>query len=165
MMSQEYRKCSAKSRLFIKAETRKPLWRGFPGMCKPVDIIPTRCRYLWLKQIRLVNVVPAILIILIAHIVLAVRWMLIKILSAMINHHRRVNTVVSGGCHPNSSIIILCAKSTEKSRCCRSFFAPIIPQHYIELSLDCCHPVCTYTAINQIRWWSFLPLLYREVSQ
>ena len=48
--------------------------------------------------------IPAVLIILITHIVLAVRWMLIKILSVVINHHGRVNTVVSGGCHPNNII-------------------------------------------------------------
>jgi len=42
---------------------------------------------------------------LIAHIVLAVRWMLIKILSAVINHHGRVKTVVSGGYHLNNNII------------------------------------------------------------
>ena len=48
---------------------------------------------------------PGILIILITHIIVAVRWMLIKILSAVINHHGRVNTVVAGGCHPNNNII------------------------------------------------------------
>ena len=67
--------------------------------------IPTRCRDLNLKQFCLEDIAPATLIILITHIVLAVRWMLIKILSAVINHHGRVNTVVSGGCHPNNNII------------------------------------------------------------
>ena len=69
------------------------------------EIIPTRCRDLHLKQFCLEDIAPAILIILIAHIVLAVRWMLIKILSAVINHHGTVITVVSGGCHPNNDII------------------------------------------------------------
>ena len=49
--------------------------------------------------------VPCRLIILIAHIIIAIRWMLIKILSAVINHHGRVITVVSDGCHPNDNII------------------------------------------------------------
>ena len=70
-----------------------------------IVIIPTRCRDLNLKQFCLEDIAPATLIILITHIVLAVRWMLIKILSAVINHHGRVNTVVSGGCHPNNNII------------------------------------------------------------
>jgi len=48
--------------------------------------------------------IPAILIVLITHIILAIRWMLIKILSAVINHHGRVNTVVSGGCHLHNVI-------------------------------------------------------------
>lgn len=66
---------------------------------------PTRCRDLHLKQFCLEDIAPAVLIILIAHIIIAVRWMLIKILSAVINHHGRVNTVVPGGCHPNNDII------------------------------------------------------------
>ena len=93
-------------------------FQGFPGTCKPVVIIPTRCRDLHLKQFCLEDIAPAILIILITHIVLAVRWMLIKILSAVINHHGTVKTVVSGGCHPNNNII---RKSAEKSRCCTDF--------------------------------------------
>ena len=40
-------------------------------------IIPTRCRDLNLKQFCLENIVPAILIILIAHIIIAIRWMLL----------------------------------------------------------------------------------------
>lgn len=38
---------------------------------------PTRCRDLRLKQFCLEDIAPAILIILIAHIIIAVRWMLI----------------------------------------------------------------------------------------
>ena len=53
-------------------------------------IIPTRCSYLRLKRICLVNMIPAILIILTIHIIIAIRWTLIKILSAVINHHGRV---------------------------------------------------------------------------
>jgi len=47
--------------------------------------IPTRCRDLYLKQFCLEDVAPATLIILIAHIIVAIRWMLIKILSVVIN--------------------------------------------------------------------------------
>jgi len=78
--------------------------RGY-AVFAPQFVIPTRCRYLHLKQFCLEDIAPAILIILITHIVLAVRWMLIKILSAVINHHGTVITVVSGGCHPNNDII------------------------------------------------------------
>ena len=80
-------------------------------------MIPARCRDLHLKQFCLEDIAPAVLIILIAHIVLAVRWMLIKSLSAAINHYGTVNTVVSGGCH----LIILFAKLIEKSRYCGDF--------------------------------------------
>ena len=79
--------------------------KGFSGTSKPFGIIPTRCRNLHLKQFCLEDIAPAILIILITHIIVAVRWMLIKILSAVINHHGTVITVVSGGCHPNNNII------------------------------------------------------------
>lgn len=72
----------------------------------PVIFIPTRCKDLHLKQFCLEDVAPAVLIILITHIVLAVRWMLIKILSAVINHHGTVITVVSGGCHFLFQLII-----------------------------------------------------------
>ena len=68
---------------------------GFPGTCKPIDIIPTRCRDLPLKQFCLEDIVPAVLIILITHIVLAVQWMLIKILSRVIN---KVSWGVQGIC-------------------------------------------------------------------
>ena len=80
-------------------------YQGLAGLFGSIQIIPTRCRDLRLKQFCLEDVVPAVLIILIAHIVLAVRWMLIKILSVVINHHGTVIRVVSGGCYPNSTII------------------------------------------------------------
>lgn len=57
---------------------------GFSGV---VVFIPTRCRDLNLKQFCLEDIASATLIILITHIVVAVRWMFIKILSAVINHH------------------------------------------------------------------------------
>ena len=86
-------------------------------------IIPTRCRDLHLKQFYLEYIVPAVLIILITHIILAVRWMLIKILSDVINHHGRGNTVVSGGCHPNNNII---RKIDQKSKMGLSHFVTLI---------------------------------------
>ena len=62
--------------------------------------IPTRCSYLRLKRICLVNMISAILIILTIHIIIAIRWMLIKILSAVINDWERNKVIVSGGCCP-----------------------------------------------------------------
>ena len=60
-------------------------------------IIPTRCRDLHLKQFCLKDIAPAILIILITHIIIAVRWMLIKILSAEINHQVEYTVIVVVG--------------------------------------------------------------------
>ena len=60
-------------------------------------IIPTRCRDLHLKQFCLEDIAPAILIVLIAHIIIAVRWMLIKILSAVINHQVEYTVIVVVG--------------------------------------------------------------------
>ncbi len=52
------------------------------------EIIPTRCRNSNLRQFYLDNIVPDILIILISHIIIAIQWVLIKILSTVINHNR-----------------------------------------------------------------------------
>ena len=89
---------AAKTAIFPALE---PVFSGF----RHILFIPTRCRDLHLKQFCLEDIAPAILIILIAHIIIAVLWMLIKILSAVINHHGTVITVVSGGCYPNNNII------------------------------------------------------------
>ena len=70
-----------------------------------VSIIPTRCRHRWLKQIRLVNMIPAILIILTIHIIIAIRWMFIKILSVVINHHEAYKIIVPGGYYLVANII------------------------------------------------------------
>ena len=86
-------------------------------------IIPTRCRCLQLKQFCLEDIVPAVLIILIAYIILAVRWMLIIILSVVINNHGRGITVVSGGCHPNNNVI---RKIDPKSKMGLSHFVTLI---------------------------------------
>ena len=74
----------------------------FPGLDpgktekREISITPTRCRDLRLKQFCLEDIAPAILIILIAHIIIAVRWMLIKILSAVINSIRRESNTSLG---------------------------------------------------------------------
>ena len=69
------------------------------------EIIPTRCRDLHLKQFCLEDIVPAVLIILIAHIIIAVLWMLIKILSAVINGQRAHKVIVPGGCYLDVNIL------------------------------------------------------------
>lgn len=60
--------------------------------------IPTRCSYLRLKQICLANMIPAILIILTIHIIIAIRWMFIKILSVVINNWEQIKVIVLGFC-------------------------------------------------------------------
>ena len=72
---------------------------------KNIRIIPTRCRDLHLKQFCLEDIVPAVLTILITHIIIAVRWMLIKILSAVINSQRSHKVIVPGGCYLDINII------------------------------------------------------------
>ena len=64
---------------------------------KILTFIPTRCRDLHLKQFCLEDIAPAILIVLITHILIAVRWMLIKILSAVINHQVEYTVIVVVG--------------------------------------------------------------------
>ena len=49
--------------------------------------------------------IPAILIILIVHIIIAIRWMLIKILSAVINDWEQIEVIVPGGCYLDINII------------------------------------------------------------
>ena len=66
--------------------------------CDQYVIIPTRCNYLCLKQICLVNMIPAILIILTIHIIIAIRRMFIKILSVVINDWELIKVIVPGGC-------------------------------------------------------------------
>lgn len=70
---------------------------GFAGPHIHFLLIPTRCRNFNLKQFCLYNIVPDILIILISHIIIAIRWVLIKILSAVINHIREYVAVVLSG--------------------------------------------------------------------
>ena len=49
--------------------------------------------------------ISAILIILTIHIIVAVRWMLIKILSAVINDWEQIEVIVPGGCYLDINII------------------------------------------------------------
>jgi len=57
------------------------------------------------KKKLIVNIMPAVLIILTIHIIIAIRWMLIKILSAVINDWERIKVIVSGGCCLDINII------------------------------------------------------------
>ena len=57
------------------------------------------------KKKLIVNIMPAVLIILTIHIIIAIRWMLIKILSAVINDWGRIKVIVSGGCCLDINII------------------------------------------------------------
>jgi len=49
--------------------------------------------------------IPAVLIILTIHIIIAIRWMLIKILSVVINHHEEYKIIVPGGYYLVANII------------------------------------------------------------
>ena len=49
--------------------------------------------------------IPAILIILTIHIIIAIRWMLIKILSVVINGREWFKVIVPGGCYLDINII------------------------------------------------------------
>ena len=68
--------------------------------------------------------IPAILIILTIHIIIAVRRMLIKILSAVINDWEQIKVIVPGGCYLD---IIIIRKIDQKSRCCGTFDVRILP--------------------------------------
>lgn len=57
------------------------------------------------KKKLIVNIMPAVLIILTIHIIIAIRWMLIKILSAVINDWERIKVIVPGGCCLDINII------------------------------------------------------------
>lgn len=70
-----------------------------------IPLTPTRCRDLRLKQFCLEDIAPAVLIILITHIIIAVRWMLIKILSVVINGQQSHKVIVPDGCYLIANII------------------------------------------------------------
>ena len=85
-----------------KEMPEKPLFSRLSGI---TYFIPTRCGDLHLKQFCLEDIAPAVLIILITHIIIAVLWMLIKILSVVINGQRSHKVIVPGGCYLNINII------------------------------------------------------------
>ena len=62
--------------------------------------------------------IPAILIILTIHIIIAIRWMLIKILSAVINHRKEFAFVAAGSLaalyHKRTCFSIQCCIMVEK---------------------------------------------------
>ena len=62
--------------------------------------------------------IPAILLVLIVHIIIAIRWMLIKVLSAVINDWEQIEVIVPGGCYLD---IIIIRKNEQKSRRCGTF--------------------------------------------
>ena len=77
----------------------------FSGLKSLFQIIPTRCRDLHLKQFCLEDITPTTPIILIAHIIIAVRWILIKILSVVINGQKSHKVIVPSGCYLAIDII------------------------------------------------------------
>ena len=92
------RDCPFKVLVFSWVEDKRLCLKEDKEVCLVTSfVIPTRCRCLHLKQICLEDVAPAVLIILITHIVIAVRWMLIKILSVVINGQRSHKVIVPDG--------------------------------------------------------------------
>lgn len=86
-----------------------------------------RCRDLYLKHFCLEDIVPAILIILIAHIIVAIRWMLIKILSAVINQQGEYKVIVPGGCYLDINII--CKPDVKSKMLFNIFLLPACSAH------------------------------------
>ena len=80
-------------------------YQGFAGLVVQFELIPDRCRDLHLKQFCLEDIAPTVLTILITHIIIAVLWMLIKILSVVINGQRSHKVIVPGGCYLDVNII------------------------------------------------------------
>ena len=60
----------------------------------------------------------------IIHNIIVVQWLLIKILSAVINDWEQINVIVPGGCYLD---IIIIRKIDQKSRCCGTFDVRILP--------------------------------------
>ena len=83
-----------------------------------IRLIPTRCRDLHLKQFCLEDIAPAILIILIAHIILTVRWMLIKILSVVINRRGEYKIPV---CSVQSTSLCVFLNIDQRNNCYHQF--------------------------------------------
>ena len=89
--------------------------------------------------------IPAILIILIVHIIIAIRWMLIKILSAVINSQRSHKVTVLGSCYLNMII------QNNHIKIKQTFLQPGFPQYYIERLHGRLHRACRHTEINTSR--------------
>ena len=60
----------------------------------------------------------------IIHNIIVVQWLLIKILSAVINDWEQIKVIVPGGCYLD---IIIIRKIDQKSRCCGTFDVRILP--------------------------------------
>ena len=60
----------------------------------------------------------------IIHNVIVVQWLLIKILSAVINDWEQIKVIVPGGCYLD---IIIIRKIDQKSRCCGTVDVRILP--------------------------------------
>ena len=60
----------------------------------------------------------------IIHNIIVVQWLLIKILSAVINDWEQIKVIVPGGCYLD---IIIIRKNEQKSRCCGTFDVRILP--------------------------------------
>ena len=58
----------------------------------------------------------------IIHNIIVVQWVLIKILSAVINDWEQIKVIVSGGCY----LDIIIRKIDQKSRCCGTFDVRIL---------------------------------------
>lgn len=92
-------------RMWYDNKTKTPENPVISRLSGNIYFIPTRCGDLHLKQFCLEDIAPAVLIILITHIIIAVLWMLIKILSVVINGQRSHKVIVPGGCYLNINII------------------------------------------------------------
>ena len=60
----------------------------------------------------------------IIHNIIVVQWLLIKILSAVINDWEQIKVIVPGGCYLD---IIIIRKIDQKSKCCGTFDVRILP--------------------------------------
>ena len=86
--------------------------------------------------------IPAILIILTIHIIIAVRWMLIKILSVVINDWERIKVIVPGGCY----LDVIIQNNHIKIK--QTFLQPVFLQYYIERLYGRLHQEFRHTEIN-----------------
>ena len=88
--------------------------------------------------------IPAILIILIVHIIIAIRWILIKILSVVIKGRWQVKVMVLCSCY----LDMIIRKNARIIQMQQTFLYPVFPQYYIERLHGRLHWECRYTEIN-----------------